>query len=56
MGYSPKCLEVWNSRKSISTILHNFAPARPETPDNPGRVPNPEPYILWWCIKMHMVA
>ena len=28
--YSPKCLKVWNPRKSISTILHNRAPMRAE--------------------------
>jgi uncharacterized protein YjbI with pentapeptide repeats len=50
--YSPNHVEVWNSRKSIYKILHSPGPIGPETPDSPGRVPNPKPYMLWCCIKM----
>ncbi len=41
-----------DSRKFIYRILHNLGPIGLETADRPGRVPNPKPYILWWCIKM----
>jgi hypothetical protein len=44
--------EKMNSGKSIYEILHSPGPMRPETPDSPGPVPNPKPYILWCCIKM----
>jgi hypothetical protein len=27
-------------------------PMGPESPDSPGPVPNPKPYILWFCIKI----
>jgi hypothetical protein len=39
------------SRKFVSTILHSPGPIVPETPDSPGAVPDPKPYILWF-IKM----
>jgi hypothetical protein len=44
----------YNSRKFISTILHSPGPKGPETPDRPGPVPNPKPYILWCCMKMRL--
>ena len=42
-----KCVEVWNSRKSVCRILH-IPPVRTDvTPLRPGTHYVPLPYILW---------
>jgi hypothetical protein len=45
-----------NSRKFVSKILHSPGPMGPATLDSPGPVPNPKPYMLWWCIKIRSGA
>src|SRR3712207_8414945 len=49
--FRSECVEVWNSRKSISKILHSPGPTGPETIDSPGPRHSTQPYILWCCIK-----